>query len=45
VGDQIGTGATANVFTGKFRGNQIAYKEFHEGSDLREFRREISMIR
>lgn len=42
---KVGTGATAYVFQAKYCGSFVAYKEFHEGTDIVEFRKEVSMMR
>lgn len=40
----IGTGATATVKKAILNDVEVAYKEFHEGVDMREFNREISLM-
>lgn len=40
----IGNGATAVVKKAIYQGQTVAYKEFHEGIDMREFYREVSLM-
>ena len=41
----VGKGGTAIVFRAEYNGAIVAYKEFIEGAPLKEFYREVAMMR
>jgi len=42
---EIGKGGTATVYTASFEGQTVALKEFVSGTNLKEFRREVALMR
>ena len=44
VGEVVGQGATAAVFKATYENQTVAFKEFVEGTDLMQFRREVAMM-
>ena len=45
LGPLVGKGGTAVVYRAEYNGTTVAYKEFIEGAPLKEFYREVAMMR
>ena len=44
VGDLLGKGGTASVYRAKYQNKEVAFKLFHEGTNIQEWRHEVLVM-